>query len=193
MSLEIRIATLILWVSFIFLAVVTCVIIFQLFRRLWMAKHADQHETNTQAELSQLTAALFASDSQDPQNSGKNASQLANAVDDVSLSVIAQVLTLLRGSERDRLLRAVAVSQNLARPIKQLHKGNVTNRMRALRILESFDCDASFAALQQVLDQRNPQIVKETAAYILARNGVPIGADRLIKALKLGKNPPSLF
>ncbi len=193
MSLEIRIATFILWVSFIFLAVVVCIIIFQLLRRLWMAKHADQHEGNMQEQLSQLTSALFASNGQDPHNSGKNTNELAVAVDNVSLTVIAQVLTLLRGGERDRLLRAVAQSQNLAQPIKQLHRGNVTKRMRAMRILESFDCETSFAALQQVLDSRNPQIVRETAAYILARNGVPIGAARLIKSLNLGKNPPSLF
>lgn len=176
----------ILFVTFGALATVSLAIGWQLLRRVWLDRRRQRVEAESRRHLAGLMGALF--------TLGAGAeSQLRAEVRRVPLEIIAQVLRSLRGKERDTLLAAVLDSGRIDPLLKALERGGLVRRLGALRQLEAFDCPVVSAALLRQLERRGPQLIRNTAALILARQGVSVPAPLLVRALHLETVRPALF
>lgn len=167
-------------------ALVSLVIGWQLLRRMVLDRRRRRVEAEARRDLAGLMGALFTLGANAPE-------QLRAEVLRSPLEIIAQVLRSLRGKERDALLAAMLESGRIAPLLKALERGRLVRRLGALRQLEAFDCPVVSEALMRQLERRGPQLVRNSAALILARQGVPIAPDLLISALRLDKVRPALF
>jgi hypothetical protein len=173
-------------VTFGSLALVSLAIGWQLLRRVVQDRRRQRVEAEARRHLAGLMGALF--------TLGTAAeAQLRAEVRRVPLEIIAQVLRSLRGKERDALLAAVLATGRIAPLLKALERGGLVRRLGALRQLEAFDCPVVSDALLRLLERRAPQLIRNSAALILARQGVAVPADLMIRALRLDKVRPALF
>ena len=173
-------------VTFGSVAMVSVAIGWQLLRRMVLDRRRQRVEAEARRHLAGLMGALFMLGPQAE-------SQLHAEVNRVPLEIIAQVLRSLRGKERDALLAAVLASGRINPLLKGLESGGLVRRLGALRQLEAFDCPVVTEALLRQLDRGGPQLVRNSVALILARQGVAIPADLLIRALRLDSVRPALF
>ena len=167
--------------------VLVCLTIgWQLLRRLMLDRRRSRAEAEARAELTTLMGAMFRGDS----DAG---ARLEGRVRGASLEVLASVMRSVRGNERDALLAAVLASGRIAPQIAVLEGRRTVRRLTALRQLEAFDCAPVAEALLRVLARPGPQLIRNSAALVLARQGVAIAPALLIDALRLEQVRPALF
>ena len=173
-------------VTFGSLVLVSLAIGWQLLRRVVLDRCRQRVEAEARRHLAGLMGALFML--------GTAAeAQLQAEVRRVPLEIIAQVLRSLRGKERDALLAAVLATGRIVPLLRALERGGLVRRLGALRQLEAFDCPVVSEALLRLLERHAPQLIHNSAALILARQGVAVPAELLIRALRLDKVRPALF
>jgi hypothetical protein len=186
LTLPTDVVGLILAVTFGSLALVSLAIGWQLLRRMVLDRRRQRVEAEARRDLAGLMGALFMLGAEAP-------AHLRAEVRRVPLEIIAQVLRSLRGKERDALLEAVLETGRIAPLLRGLERGGLVRRLGALRQLEAFDCPVVAAALLRQLERGGPQLVRNTAALILARQGVAVPAELLVRALRLERVRPALF
>ncbi len=186
-DLSAGVTTLIFTITLASLALVSVAIVYQYLRRIWLRRRAAGAEAAAMGELALLMRVLFG-----PAR-GADAAGLRDAVGQVSLDVLTNVLRSMRGVERGHLLDAVEHSGRIAPLLRRLEHGGLVARLTALRMLEAYDCPPVAAALARLLERRVPQLVRNTAALVLTRQGVVLRPALLVTALRLEAVRPTLF
>ena len=97
------------------------------------------------------------------------ASTFATASSDDQFRLMSHLIQLLRGEDRDALLRISCQSSMLQLAIKGVAKGRPARRVDAMRILEVFATAASIEALHACMGGDTSLVVRLEAAATLAR------------------------
>lgn len=105
------------------------------------------------------------------------------------LRALSHLMQLLRGGDRDRLLR-LAEQRGLFDPaLVQLRRGAAARRIDAMRVLEQFGSPACIAGLRAALERDHNEEVRLEAAATLARLGQLPAIVETIRLLNLERSP----
>lgn len=94
-----------------------------------------------------------------------------SATDAECLAVVSRLLLLLRGAERDRLIRLAESDGLLLRALRQTRAWRAARRIDAVRVLQQFGGEGALLRLSDVLRRDRHRIVRLNAAFALAGFG----------------------
>ena len=102
---------------------------------------------------------------------GFEARKTGSATDAECLAAVGHLLLLLRGAERDRLIRLAESDGLLRRALRQTRAWRAARRIDAIRVLQQFGGESALLRLGEVLRGDRHRIVRLNAAFALASFG----------------------